>query len=177
MIKRKKKLCKGCNTEQYLFGHMLCAYCYNNPDKRKEHGLKPLKRIQPRKRSDTPSRAINSLKSPYYGFKNQIELFEYKWNTYPKTVDGKMYCEFTGERIDLFNGKTRFINCFSHILPKGLYPLMKLNPDNIRVVPPDFHYCTENFTSDMRDRHPTWDFDKWFKLVDEMKIKYKTLGY
>lgn len=27
MIQRKKKLCKGCKTEQYLFSHGLCKYC------------------------------------------------------------------------------------------------------------------------------------------------------
>ena len=29
MIKRKKKICKCCGEEKYLFGKGLCSYCYN----------------------------------------------------------------------------------------------------------------------------------------------------
>lgn len=27
---RKKKICKGCQTEQYIFGHGLCGSCYRS---------------------------------------------------------------------------------------------------------------------------------------------------
>ena len=29
MIPRKKKICKGCGNEKYIFGKGLCDYCYN----------------------------------------------------------------------------------------------------------------------------------------------------
>jgi hypothetical protein len=35
MIPRKKKLCKGCETEQYIFSHGLCKYCSQNKTKNK----------------------------------------------------------------------------------------------------------------------------------------------
>lgn len=30
MIERKKKICKNCKDEQYIFGHGLCKSCYNS---------------------------------------------------------------------------------------------------------------------------------------------------
>ena len=29
MIQRKKKICKGCGNEKYIFGKGLCDFCYN----------------------------------------------------------------------------------------------------------------------------------------------------
>lgn len=176
MMKQKKKICLGCNTEQYIFGHGLCKNCYSNPQKRKERGLKPLKRLSPIGKHKTPADGVNSLKPPYFGFKSELELMFYLWRNYPRDKEGRMFCEFTGMRIDMFENSNRFINCFSHILPKGLYPMYKLNPNNIRIVHPDFHYATEFFTEDERRRHPDWDFDKWWSLVSEMKELYKQIN-
>lgn len=172
-MERKKKICKGCGKLQFIFSHGLCSFCYKNNDKRKLVGLKPIKSIKPKSGYAIPKRGKKSLKSPYFAFKSQLELFVHLWLACPKDKNGRMYCEFTGERIDYFWDSDRWLNCFSHILPKGRFPHFKLNKENVRVVHPDFHYSTENFTEDMRDKYPDWDFDKWFKLEEEMKIKYK----
>lgn len=175
-MNQKKKICSGCNTAQYLFSHGLCRRCYNIPEKRSKVGLKALKRLSPRRKTNTLPEGQHSLKPPYFGFKSELELMFYLWRNYPRDKEGRMFCEFTGMRIDMFENSNRFINCFSHILPKGLYPMYKLNPNNIRIVHPDFHYATEFFTEDERRRHPDWDFDKWWSLVSEMKELYKQIN-
>lgn len=38
MIPRKKKICKGCGNEKYIFGKGLCDYCY----KTKQKKIKPI---------------------------------------------------------------------------------------------------------------------------------------
>ena len=34
MIPRKKKICKGCGNEKYIFGKGLCSFCYNKTQKK-----------------------------------------------------------------------------------------------------------------------------------------------
>ena len=38
MIPRKKKICKGCGNEKYIFGKGLCDYCYKSKQKK----IKPI---------------------------------------------------------------------------------------------------------------------------------------
>lgn len=49
MIKRKKKTCKGCKKEKYIFGYGLCKSCYNFKKSveysRNKPGRKPIKKI------------------------------------------------------------------------------------------------------------------------------------
>jgi len=49
VIKRKKKRCLGCNTDQFLYGHQLCNRCYSKK-KREEKKLKPPKKKAPLKK-------------------------------------------------------------------------------------------------------------------------------
>jgi len=61
MIKHRKKLCKGCNTEQYLFGYQLCKVCYN----RKKIEEKKLKAVKPRARIKQVSDKQKNLLNQY----------------------------------------------------------------------------------------------------------------
>lgn len=168
-IARRKRICYGCGIENYIFSHNLCKRCWANPQKRVEANLRPLKRLSRHKPPKTPT----NIKTPYFSYNSQLEMFFDLWDKYPRDEDGRMYCEFTGLRIDTFEDSFRWLNCFSHVLPKGLYPAWKLNSSNIRLVHPDFHYATEYFTSDMREKHPSWRFDEWFALVEKLKKEYK----
>lgn len=56
-------------------------------------------------------------------FKDQVELFTYV----RETRGGK--CEVTGKFIP-----EPLSYCFAHVLPKGLYPEHKHNPNNIIMV-------------------------------------------
>lgn len=62
---------------------------------------------------------------------------------------------------------------FAHLLNKKNYPFFKLCPTNILLVHPDVHYCVDNFIQDMRQKNPTFDFNRWFKLLEEQKQQYK----
>ena len=55
MIKRKKKICKGCHHEKYLFGNGLCDYCYKKAQIRSKGAPnKPIQRRSPLKGSKVP---------------------------------------------------------------------------------------------------------------------------
>jgi len=45
MIARKKKTCKGCGKQKYLFGHGMCKYCYGKKQaaKQTKKKRKPIK--------------------------------------------------------------------------------------------------------------------------------------
>jgi len=60
-----------------------------------------------------------------------------------------------------------------HVLRKGAYTYFKLNPDNIRLGQPYVHDLVDNFKPEYKEEHPEINFDKWFILQDEMKIKYE----
>lgn len=48
MIERKKKICKGCTKEDYLFGKGLCKLCYT-----KENFKPIISKVKPRRVSDS----------------------------------------------------------------------------------------------------------------------------
>ena len=169
-MERKKKICKWCEQEQYIFSHGLCKRCYYIPAARSKVHLKPNKALSPKSKG----KHRTGIKTLDFGYNSQLEMFFSLWDKYPRDKEGRMFCEFTGMRIDTFEDSNMWINCFSHILPKGLYPSFKLNPDNLRIVHPNFHFATEFYTSDMKEKCPDWDFDKWFALVEEMKKLYQT---
>ena len=115
--------------------------------------------------------AKRSKKTPFHkigwGFISQVDLFQKLWNSSAKHV-----CPYTGEILD-YIPMDRRICCFAHVLPKGRYPLFKLNPENIRIVFPDFHHAVDQGTSEDRKKHPDWRFDLWNQDVQTMKEKYQ----
>lgn len=106
-----------------------------------------------------------------WGFTSQIDMFDYLWAKATKYGKVVPVCEFTGEKLDEMG--TMWINQFAHILPKSKYPLWKLNPDNVRIVHPEFHRIVDQGRISDRALHPTWDFAKWDALVEEKKSEYK----
>lgn len=57
MIQRKKKLCKGCNTPQYLYGHQLCNTCYKKKKaeeykKKEKPPRKPINKVSEKKKAE-----------------------------------------------------------------------------------------------------------------------------
>jgi hypothetical protein len=98
-----------------------------------------------------------------FGFGNELEMFHQIWN------ERSHVCQFTGENLD---DTGLWINCFAHILPKGKFPLFKFNPENVRLVYPEFHRIIDRGTKADRLKHPTWDFKFWDELVQEMKTEY-----
>ena len=79
-----------------------------------------------------------------YGFKNQIELFEYIWQK--NTKNGERFSQLSGEEIKLNRYSPKWVNCFLHVLPKGSYPYFALNPENIIFATPEEHDRQEEFS-------------------------------
>ena len=101
-----------------------------------------------------------------FGFTGEADMFEKIW------WNRKHVCEFTGENLERFYGTDLFYSCFMHILPKGRFPLFKLNAENVRLGFPEFHTIVDQGTKADREKHPEWDFNFWDELVQEMKQKY-----
>ncbi|MGD0341281.1 MAG: hypothetical protein ABSA76_06210, partial [Bacteroidales bacterium] len=110
----------------------------------------------------------------YFGFENQTEMFIWLWDREEKMQgEGRIRCHYTGKELSCFVGKKLFFSCFAHVLPKSNYPHFKLNPENIRIVHPEFHRIVDQGTKEDRDKQPDWKFSLWDQDVFEMKEKYR----
>ena len=101
-------------------------------------------------------------KEKLFPFKNQVEVFNYVWETQPHV------CWLTGKIL-----YQKRVDQFAHVLRKGKYTYFKLNPDNIRLLDPKVHDMVDNWDKKYREIYYWIDFDKWFQLQEEMKIKYE----
>jgi len=82
-----------------------------------------------------------------YGFKTQIELFRYCWETKMKR------CFVSGQKLDRFDGGPLFISMFAHILRKSSFKEWRLNPNNIVLLSPHYkgysiHHLFDNGSLD-----------------------------
>jgi hypothetical protein len=154
------KACHQSTCMNPVFSH---GYCTNHQylrtdskyiDKQKDKRLRqyyPIKKI---------------VRDIDFEFRNELDMFNQIWDIRPHK------CEFTGESLDQFYGTDLWYSCFLHVLPKGRFPLFKLNAENVRLGFPDFHWIVDKGTKADRLDHPTWDFTFWDELVQEMKEKY-----
>jgi hypothetical protein len=107
-----------------------------------------------------------------FGFDNQLDMFYDLWAK-AGDKDGYIICPFTEEILNGYKRGNSWFSCFAHLLPKGRFTYFKLNPDNIRVVYPEFHRIVDQGTEKDRQRHPDWRFDLWDQEVEKMKIQYE----
>ena len=123
------------------------AFCWQN--------RKPIKR--------------KSKNKPAYGFKNQVELFNYVWdNTEPRK------CFVSGEDLNKYYGTDRWYSCFMHILPKGRFTHWRLNPENIRLGSPEVHHLFDQGTEEQR-ANSGYDFRGLYELYDKLNKEYSEL--
>jgi len=87
------------------------------------------------------NRTSKKIKFNYFGFNNQIEMFNHIWNTRP------LVSAISKRPINYFFNTELWYNCFAHILPKGGYPHFRLNPDNIMLLHPKEHELLDHGTS------------------------------
>jgi len=145
------KLCKNCGKYP-VFSKGYCKYCqYKNYTSIKE-----------KQGSKYTKKKDKVIKNGNFGFNTQMEMFKYIWNTQPHT------CWLTGLALKEFD-----VRMFAHVLRKGTYTYFKLNPKNIRLLHPTIHNLVDNFKEELREQYSHVDFNKWFKLQEEMKIKYE----
>lgn len=167
---------KICLFEPCEVGQFGGGYCkrhqYMRIDKPNKHQNKPVEprsTIRPYKHTTSDKSELKTTKNSIcfsWGYKSEMEMFKDIWQ------QREHKCLFTGSNLDLVP-KYQFHWMFLHLLRKGSYRFFKYNPSNVVLGHPNFHVAADNFTEDERIKHPEWDFDKWFSLVEEQKQKYK----
>lgn len=156
------KTCKNKNCEYPVFAKGYCKYHqYKRTDNRQGRS----KQRSIKKHATAPGGALSSDIRAQWGFKSQAVLFKHIWDT------RSHYCIFTNQSLRTIPDSKKHW-CCAHVLPKGLYPHFKLNPQNIVLALPEFHTAVDNFTEDEREKHPDWDFNLFFSLQSAMKKKY-----
>ena len=159
------RYCEFDNCTQSVFGtdkNTRYGYCKRHQYLRTDR--KP-KKIAPR----TSKEKVHEIS---FGFDSQIEMFQALWEQ-ARDERGIVTCPFTKERLNSFYNTELWYSCFAHVLPKGRYTYWKLNPDNIRVVFPDFHFYVDQKTLESRKRYPTWNFSLWDEEVEKLKLLYQ----
>ena len=171
MIKIKKKECKGCNTEQYIFSHGLCKRCASIASfKSRQLTISAPRYKTPIRKRKPPYEANRTERwlKVHWGFNSQVELFDYLWDNRPLT------CPFTGENLLPYKDDMLMRRiCCAHVLPKGTATFYKLNPDNVLLVHPEFHRIVDQGTFKDRGDHPSWDFKSWDLMVEMKREEYE----
>jgi hypothetical protein len=144
------------------------GYCKGHQFKRtdlKKQEYKPQKKID-RKSKRIPYHKIE------WGFTSQVDLFMDLWEK-SRNEHGIVVCKYSGHQLNGYEtAMDRWLCCFGHLIPKKNYPLFKLNPENIRVILPEFHSIVDQGRISDRAKHPNWEWDLWDNEVLEMKEKY-----
>lgn len=153
------KQCKveGCTNVPFNNKHGYCQF----------HMYKAYIPTKSKSTRKTIRKKRKSLKTSYFGFKTQIEMFMYVWETQPHI------CWLTDHPLRYKPGDDKWVNQMAHVLRKGQYTYFKLNPDNMRLLDPDIHDLVDNFKEEYWLKYPHINFNKWFKLQEEMKEEYK----
>jgi hypothetical protein len=98
-----------------------------------------------------------------YGFRNQVELFRWCWET-------RMHkCYVTGQNLDGFDETSMFPSVFAHVIRKSAFNRFRLYPNNIAMVSPNYkgysiHHLFDNAV-----------FDKIIQFEDETGKSFRIL--
>ena len=156
---------KACHHSTCMNPVFSNGYCQNHQYLRTDS--KYLKKQAEKKyKQFHPVKAV--VRNMNFGFKGEADMFYKIWD------ERSHVCQFTGENLEsfIYRSDGLWFSCFAHLLPKGKFPLFKLNPENIRIVYPEFHTIVDQGTKDDRLKHPEWDFKAWDDLVYQMKNEY-----
>lgn len=178
-LKRKKKICKRCMKERYIFADGMCETCVGIVRGWRMNRNKPLSR-QKKLAMDLAKESIKERREKRgrdhskrsYGppFTSQREMFDWLWVHHDKV------CPISKRNLSYFEGKRTYFSCFAHILPKGKYPKFKFEPDNILIVHPDVHTLIDAGTQEQRDA-TGWNFSPFYeKRYELLKIYQQKYG-
>jgi len=154
------RICTVWNCGQPVFGtdkETGLGYCQRHQWKRTDRKAKPLQKPE---------------KQYSFGYQNEITMFQSLWVD-ARNESGLIICKYTGERLERFRNSKLWFQCFAHVLPKGRYAYFKLNPQNVKVVFPEFHRIVDQGTFADRAKHPDWRFDLWDQEAERMKTEYE----
>ena len=154
MIKRKKKKCKSCGDETYIWANGMCKRCHSLSKYAPKSGRSRPKWGNPISRRRKSENNTDRWLKLHFGFRSQIELFNYLWDT------SSLTCPFTGQDLEPYQDDEQMRRiCCAHVLPKGTYPKWKFNSDNIMLMLPSEHEKQETF-------------EKFIERQDELKREY-----
>ena len=157
------KKCQAPDCDRDVFSNNYCqVHSYMRTDKK---WLKSL--LKQHKKGNTVIKSKPAKDKKLFPFKDQIDVFKYVWETNPHV------CWLTGVPINFAPLSSQWISSMAHVLRKGTYTYFKLNPDNIRILQPMVHDLVDNFRPQYRKMYDWVDFDKWFRLQDDMRIEYE----
>jgi hypothetical protein len=158
-----KGVCEVCNDgkEKQLAKKRppLCGYHYSIEQRKKSA----------EKNKDKPKKVQKQLKRTPLSYKRkatgELELMKSIWDN---MEEHKSF--ISGNPIYEFN-----VSCMAHVLAKAKnkYPKFKLNPDNIKLLTYEEHFKWDNAPRSELIKLPEWD--KMFKLEEELKQEYKLL--
>ena len=154
------KTCKQLTCTYPIWSH---EFCKNHQHLRIDSSYLKKQALAKEKRFHPVKKATRNLT---FGFKGELDMFNHIWE------ERSHICEFTGEDLERFYGTDLWFSCFLHVLPKGRFPLFKLNSMNVRLGFPLFHQVVDSGTEEDRLLYPQWNFKKWDKLTQEMKEEY-----
>lgn len=171
MIQRKKKICKDCDTEQYIWSKNRCKRCdaIFRLDKQKEQEKEYKKSCGKCdtctcKKSKIKKKSTTSVKSKDKKSTGELEMFKEIWKERPHVsqISGKA----------LVNEDHAFwIWQFAHVLGKGAYPdkedKWRLNKKNIWLVTAEEHFDLTNNSC----RHKE-EYKEYFEYHDKLKQEY-----
>lgn len=137
----------------YIVGHGLCTWCYNDYLKKKQREKKDKSNsIQQRQRKDTSEDRTE---------KTEGQLYEEIWNERPHVS------EIDGTPL-LPKGHKMWHWQFSHLLSKGAYPSARLDKDNVVLKTWAQHQLWEFHQHKLRDKEEwKWVFEKRERLKKE----------
>lgn len=84
----------------------------------------------------------------------------------------------SGSKLDEYENTENFVKLFSHVLPKGRYPELRLQKDNIVLLRPYEHWLFDQGSLKQRVAHQEayegglCDWKKLYGLREELKEKY-----
>lgn len=152
----KKKICKGCKTEQFIWKSDFCKNCSVKTFKRKS--------IKKSYLSKKPTEKALIKKEEKKIWLEKLHNWEFDLFDKQKDKKGYCYCFETGTPMHESIYKNNLC-VYSHILPKGVekYKKYAMEEWNVKIVLPDYHTLFEN-----RSEKAT----KQLKLEKELKEKY-----
>lgn len=127
MIKQKKKPCKSCGVDSYIFSKGRCKSCSTKEDR------KPIAKITER------------AKVKKEGKKKVIqELHQFYLDLWDKRADknGNVRC-FETEILLSHTLYKHNLCCYSHQIPKSKRPDLAFEEENVLIVLPDIHAAWE----------------------------------
>ena len=140
-INYKIGTCISCNKEKPIYSKKMCQYCYW---------------------THTNTKAKKKRESKYctdWGFETEKELFDSL-----KCVNPHSF--ILNLPLKNFLGK-EWYNCCHHVLPKGKFPLFRLNPANITLLTPEQHTDIHSKTkAQLGDSWASY-YTLYFKLLND----------